>query len=166
MTPVYLIEGPVGAGKSTYARRMAAHLPGAHIALDEWFAKLFSPDRPSDDFIPWYLARKDRLTQVILQHALAMTRAQQIPILELGLIQRQARYAFYAKAAELGLTLKVQVLDAPLETRRQRVRQRNEQQGETFSMIVPEPIFELASGLWQAPDHDEIADFDLDCITI
>ena len=151
MSPIYLIEGPVGAGKSTYAKLLASRLPGTHIALDEWFVRLFSPDRPSEDFISWYLQRKDRLLTVIWHHAVAMSKANQVPILELGLVQRQARYDIYAKAQEIGATLKLYILDTPLETRRQRVKQRNEQRGATFSMVVPDHIFELASDMWEAP---------------
>jgi len=165
MSPIYLIEGPVGAGKSTYAQSLATQLRGTHIALDEWFSKLFSPDRPSEDFIIWYLQRKDRLLDVIWHHAIAMSKANQVPVLELGLIQRQARYDLYGKAQEIGATLKLHVLDAPLEVRRQRVKQRNEQRGSTFSMVVPDHIFELASSMWEAPDHDEIADFHATVIT-
>ncbi|RYY59778.1 MAG: ATP-binding protein, partial [Comamonadaceae bacterium] len=49
------------------------------------------------------------------------------------------------------------VLDAPREVRRERVLQRNAEQGETFSMVVPLHIFELASDLWQPPDAAECA---------
>ena len=65
MSVVYLIEGPVGAGKSTYSEILAKQMNGIHIALDEWFVKLFSPDRPESDPVAWYLQRKDRLIDVI-----------------------------------------------------------------------------------------------------
>jgi len=159
MSPIYLIEGPVGAGKSTYAQSLANQLQGTHIALDEWFAKLFSPDRPEEDVMTWYLQRKDRLLEVLWDHAVRMSRANQLAILELGLIQQQARYGLYAKAREMGVTLKLYVLDAPLEVRRRRVRQRNEERGATFSMVVPDHIFEVASSMWEAFDEDEIAEF-------
>ncbi|MBR1220208.1 AAA family ATPase [Bradyrhizobium sp. U87765 SZCCT0131] len=165
MSPIYLIEGPVGAGKSTFAQSLATRLPGTHIALDEWFAKLFSPDRPGQDVVTWYLQRKDRLLNVIWTHAAAMARAGQAPILELGLIQRQARYDLYARARDAGITLEVYVLDAAPDVRRQRVRQRNEQRGSTFSMVVPDHVFELASSMWQAPDRDEIAELNATVLT-
>ena len=68
MTTIYLIEGPVGAGKSTHARRLASEVRGVHMALDEWFARLYSPDRPTADVVPWYLARKDRLIDLLWAH--------------------------------------------------------------------------------------------------
>lgn len=164
MSPIYLIEGPVGAGKSTYAQTLAYQLQGTHIALDEWFAKLFSPDRPEEDVMNWYLQRKDRLLEVLWNHAVAMSQANQVAILELGLIQRQARYALYAKAREMDVALKLYVLDAPIDVRRQRVRQRNEERGATFSMVVPDHIFELASSMWEPPDEAEMTELDANLV--
>ena len=69
MPTVHLIEGPVGAGKSTFAAVLASRTDGVHIALDEWFAKLFSPDRPAGDFVSWYVDRKERLTDLIWRHS-------------------------------------------------------------------------------------------------
>lgn len=40
MFPIYLVEGPVGAGKSTFAQSLATQLQGTHIALDEWFSSV------------------------------------------------------------------------------------------------------------------------------
>lgn len=158
MHPIHLIEGPVGAGKSTFGRQLAVQLPGIHIALDEWFVRLFSPDRPLVEFVPWYMERKDRLVDLIWDHALSIARANMTPILELGLIQRQARYAMYERAEQARAELRVHVLDAPKEVRWQRVEQRNDQRGETFSMVVPQQIFEVASQLWEPPDSDEVQD--------
>jgi predicted kinase len=76
-------------------------------------------------------------------------------ILELGLIQRQSRMAFYRRVEAEGFDLAVHLLDAPLEVRRERVRQRNDLRGSTFSMVVPDHIFEIASCLWEPPDDAE-----------
>ena len=54
--------------------------------------------------------------------------------------------------------LVVYVLDAPRDVRRERVLRRNAEQGETFSMVVPPHIFELASDLWQPPGEAECAE--------
>lgn len=105
------------------------------------------------------LQRKDRLLEVLWNHAVAMSRASQVAILELGLIQEQARYDLYARARELGVALKLYVLDAPIEICRQRVRRRNEERGATFSMVVLDHIFEVANSMWEAPDEAEITEF-------
>jgi predicted kinase len=161
MNSIHVVEGPVGAGKSTYALDLASRMQGVHIALDEWFAKLFSPDRPSSDFVPWYMERKQRLLDLIWRHALSLAEAGTAPVLELGLVQRQAREDIYQRAREAGISLAVYMLDAPREVRRDRVRRRNDDRGATFFMVVPEAVFELASDLWEPPDDLEVCDHDI-----
>ena len=79
MPKLHLIEGPVGAGKSTFAGALALRIGGVHIALDEWFARLFSPDRPATDVMPWYIEHKARLVDHIWNHAQALLAWSQQP---------------------------------------------------------------------------------------
>ena len=51
--------------------------------------------------------------------------------------------------------LRVTVLDAAPEVRRERVVTRNDEQGETFRMHVPPEIFTLADAAWQPPSAAE-----------
>ncbi len=158
MPQIYLIEGPVGAGKSTFATSLATRAGGVHIALDEWFTRLFSPDRPSAQVMPWYIERKARLLEHIWTHAQALLACGISPVLELGLVQRRNREDFYARARDARVELAVYLLAAPREVRRERVMRRNLERGPTFSMLVPAPFFEMASDIWEEPDELEIAD--------
>jgi len=155
MPTIYLVEGPVGAGKSTFAAQLSHERSAVHLALDEWMARLFGPDRPEVGTMQWYLERKDRCIEQIWRVASAMIEAGANVVLELGLIQRASRHAFYARADASGLELRVLVLDAPREVRRQRVQRRNAQKGATFAMEVPDHVFDLASDLWEPPDDEE-----------
>lgn len=155
MPIIRLIEGPVGAGKSTFAADLAARTGGVHIALDAWFARLFSPDRPAGDFIPWYVERKERLLELIWAHSRAVLATGTDAILELGLIQRQPRMDFCRRVIDEGLELVMYELDAPRDLRRARVLQRNTERGATFSMVVPQHVFELASNMWEPSDEQE-----------
>ncbi|MGJ7531009.1 AAA family ATPase [Variovorax sp. GB1P17] len=161
MPSIHLIEGPVGAGKSTYAAALALQAGGVHIALDEWFATLFSPDRPAGDFVPWYIERKARLLDLIWRHAHRVLASGADAILELGLIQRQGRAEFCDRIRAEGHPFTVHVLDAPLEVRRERVQRRNAEKGPTFSMVVPDHVFDMASALWEAPDEFECSEYDV-----
>ena len=165
MSRVHLVEGPVGAGKSTYSATLAATSGGVHIPLDEWFATLFSPDRPDGDFVPWYLERKERLLGLIWSHSRRILSAGRSVVLELGLIQREQRIQFCRRVANEGFPLHVHVLDAPLEVRRGRVRRRNEERGPTFSMVVPDHVFEMASRLWEPPEELEREEFEISFVT-
>jgi predicted kinase len=155
---IHLIEGPVGAGKSTFSASLATRVSGVHIALDEWFSTLFSPDRPSADVLPWYIERKSRLLDHIWAHTSVLLASGAIPILELGLIQRHSRQDFYERARAAGVELNVYCLQASRRLRHERVMRRNIERGPTFSMVVPEPIFEMASNLWEEPDDDEVSE--------
>jgi predicted kinase len=165
MPKVHLVEGPVGAGKSTYSSTLVSRNNGVHIALDAWFAALFSPDRPDGDFIPWYIQRKDRLLALIWSHSRRILASGTDVILELGLIQRQGRVAFARQIQDEGFELVVHVVDAPLEVRRERVRRRNADRGATFAMVVPDHIFEIASRLWEAPDDIECSEYTVNFVS-
>lgn len=160
MPQIHFIEGPVGAGKSTYARAVAAKGGFAHIALDEWFVRLFSPDRPQENFVRWYTERKDRLLTLILDHAGLILATGNDVALELGLIQRAPRQAMFRQLRQEGVHFTVHVLDAPLDIRRERVQRRNVERGVTFSMVVPDHIFEAASAMWEPPDELELDEFE------
>ena len=165
MPKVHLIEGPVGAGKSTFAKSLALRTNGIYIGLDEWFVKLFSPDRPTADFIVWYVERKERLVELILDHSRSILASGTDAIVELGLVQRQSRIAFCQKAIGEGAELKVYVLDAPKQVRLERVRRRNTEKGSTFSMVVSEQVFEMASNMWEAPDEVECSNFVVELVS-
>lgn len=114
MPRVHVIEGPVGAGKSTFAATLAPRVKGVHIALDEWFARLFSPDRPGGNFASSVLS----------------------------------------------------FLDQPRDIRRQRVRLINNEKGSTFSMVVPDHVFEVASDMWEAPDDIEQSEIAIEYVHV
>lgn len=155
MSTIHLIEGPVGAGKSTFSGALSQELKAPHFNLDSWMARLFSPDRPETGTMQWYVERKARCIEQIWHSALGTLDAGCDVILELGLVQREPRQAMYHRIEASGHELAVYVLDAPRDERRTRVRLRNVEQGDTFSMVVPDAVFELASDFWEAPSQSE-----------
>lgn len=165
MPKIHLVEGPVGAGKSTFSRDMVDRTGGVHIALDEWFVRLYSPDRPEVEVIPWYQERKARLIDLIWLHAQSLHAGGTTTILELGLVQRERREELYRKALTAGIELEVNVLDASRNARRQRVARRNLEKGPTYSMTVPPAIFEMASDMWESPNASEIAENNIKLIS-
>ncbi len=152
---MYLIEGPVGAGKSTYAAQLAAERGGVHLNLDEWMVTLFAADRPEENFMGWYAECKRRLLAQIWRVASSIVAAGHTVVLELGLVDAASREAFYARVDDGNHVLRVTVLDADVDVRRARVIGRNETQGATFRMHVPPEIFELANAAWQPPSVAE-----------
>ncbi len=155
MAHLHWILGPVGAGKSTFAQKLARDHAAVRLTLDEWMAQLFSPDRPDTGVMPWYIERTGRCIEQIWRVASGIIDVGTDVILEIGVIQRRERAPIYRRVDAAGYDLKIYVLDAPRELRRERVEQRNREKGATFSMVVPPHIFDLASDLWEPPDEAE-----------
>ena len=169
MATIHLIEGPVGAGKSTYAGQLGLRLKCAHLNLDEWMVTLFSPDRPKDNFMPWYEECKARCIEQIWLVALELLHQNNDVILELGLVQKPAREAFYSRVAGTDFDLQVHWLDTPEHVRWERVQQRNQQSAadarSTLKMQVSEEIFKLANSAWQAPDDAECEQYNISVVS-
>ena len=162
---IHLIEGPVGAGKSTFAGGLALRLGAVHLDLDQWMVALFSPDRPQDGFLPWYMERKQRCLEQIWRTAQQMLDSGNGVVLELGLVGRADRAGFYADADLVDAPLQVYVLEVPIDERRARVRARNESADGTFKMVVSDEIFERANAAWEAPDAAEMSERNIQFIT-
>ncbi|MEO8178044.1 MAG: AAA family ATPase [Deltaproteobacteria bacterium] len=152
---VHLVIGPVGAGKSTFALRLAREHAALRLTLDQWMVQLFSPDRLEAGVMDWYVERAARCVERIWSVAQGVTDLGNDVVLEIGLLQRRERERFYQRVQDAGLELMLHVLDATRDVRRARVNERNRAQGATFSMVVPPAIFELASDLWEPPDESE-----------
>lgn len=161
---IYLIEGPVGAGKSTFAAQLSVSHDIAHLNLDEWMATLFSPDRPAENLVQWYTERKNRCIEQIWKVACEMLDAGQSVILELGLVQLADREDFYRRVDGTDYHLQVYFVDTPLAVRRQRVRERNEQKGDTYRMEVTDEIFDLANSFWQEPTDRELRERNVEIV--
>jgi predicted kinase len=155
MARIHLVVGPVAAGKSTFALELCRAHRAVRIELDEWMAALFRPDRPDANVVEWYVERSARCVEVIWRQAARTIDAGTDVVLEIGLILRHDRARFYDHVEVGGYAMTVYVLDAPRDVRRERVLLRNRERGETFSMEVHLPSFELASDLWQPLDETE-----------
>lgn len=152
---IHLIEGPVGAGKSTFSAKLSLRQNAPHLNLDEWMVTLFSPDRPQENFMEWYSERKSRCIQQIWEVTSELLSSGSSVILELGLVQLADREDFYRRVDSSEYELQVYLIETPLELRRQRVKQRNLQKSSTYKMEVSDEIFELANSFWQEPTEIE-----------
>ena len=154
---VHLLIGPVGAGKSTVALRLSRERHAVRLILDEWMAVLFRDDRPESGFVEWYVERAQRCVDQIWNVAREVLSAGADVVLEIGLLRRSERARFYRRVQDAGVAMNVLIVDAPRDVRRERVEQRNRERGETFTMVVPPAVFELASDMWEEPDDAERA---------
>jgi predicted kinase len=153
---IHLIIGPVGSGKSTFAHKLGDRTHAVRLTLDEWMAVLYADDeRPVEARIEWFVERTERCLDLIWRLTERLLLVGTSVVLEVGLIQREARQRFYSRIDEMAYDHIVYVVDADRDIRRERVLNRNKEQGETFSVDVPLDFFEFASDLWEAPDDSE-----------
>lgn len=127
------------------------------LILDSWFVRLYSPDRPAEGLMKWYIERKERCMAQIWATAQDVLDV----VLELGLVERASRERFFSLVQEAGYELTIYVLDAPRDVRRERVRKRNLKKGATSAMDVPEAFFEMASDHWEPIDEIERETYDV-----
>jgi predicted kinase len=152
---LHLLIGPVGAGKSTYARQRTAHSSGVFLDLDTWMVRLFGADaRPPENVMAWYQERRERCRALLWAVAVDVLRCGTDVFLEIGLLAGAEREALYSAARDEEVPLTVYLVDAPRTVRRERVVQRNGS-GRAFTQVVPLEFFELASDAWQPPSESE-----------
>lgn len=161
MATLHLLVGPAGAGKSTFARRRVAQSAALFLDLDACMVRLYGDDaRPAEGVLEWYLERRERCRALLWDLALEALTCGADVYLELGLLTRAEREETYQRCRAEDLSLRVYLLDAPRELRRQRVLARNDS-GAPHVQIVPLPFFERASDAWQAISEDERATWDI-----
>jgi predicted kinase len=155
MPGVHLVFGPVGAGKTTYGRRLAKERAALFIALDDWISTLFGKDAPEPVTLEWGLERTARCEAQIWKLCRDVCALDRDVILELGFFKHEQRARFRRLAADAGLTVQNHFVTADQEVRRRRVRQRN-LGSETLTVRVDDAMFDWSEGYFEAPTEDEL----------
>jgi predicted kinase len=158
MATVHMIAGPVGAGKTTYAQRLAREAAAVHFSIDDWMATLFAADAPARPDLTWALERTARCEAQVWKTAGQVLALGRDVVLDLGFLRCEQRERFRQAAAEAGQALRLHLVTAAAERRRDRVRERNRQRGETFRLEVSDAMFEWSEGWFEPPDEDELRD--------
>ena len=152
----HLIAGGTGAGKSTYAARLAEELGALRFSIDPWMMRLYWPDAPPGPDYDWAMARVRRCHAQMLETA-GQAAALGVPsVFDLGASERRDRDDFVAAASAQGRSVKLYWFDVDAKTRWARVQQRNEARGETFAFPVNRMMFQFMESRLQAPDAAEM----------
>ena len=157
MVDLYLVAGATGAGKTTYARRLAAERGAVRFSIDEWMTNLFWMDSPAPIQFEWTMERIDRCERQIREQVTMLATVGISSILDLGFTRLDHRAKFATFAHFNGMNPVLMLLDPPTELRWARVEQRNADRGETFRMEVDRSMFDFMEDQWQAPDKAELA---------
>lgn len=132
---VHLICGPVGAGKTTLARRIAAEHGALRCSRDEWVMHLLGAGSVCESVL-----------------------AQQVGVvLDFGFLSVAERKEHRERALRSGASVHLHVVTARPALRWQRVLARNHDRAETFALLVTEPMFQGSESWWRPPTAEERA---------
>jgi predicted kinase len=154
MATVHLICGSIGAGKTTYAIALADRVRGVRFSVDEWMANLFLADRPEALSLAWAVERTARCeTQIWAVADQVLARGMDV-VFDVGLSKRQHRDRFRMRAGQVGAESKLHYIDVDSQTRRTRVRLRNDVGQPSF--VVTDAMFDWMEKWFEVPDDDEL----------
>lgn len=142
-----IVAGLPGSGKTTLARKLEAAFPGVRLSADDWMGSLginlhAESDRDRIETLQWHLA----------QRLLALDN---VVIVEWGTWGKWDRDRLRLRARELGASVELHYLAAPLEELYRRIQLR--------AMEYPPITWEAVQtwgALFEVPTEQELALFD------
>ena len=141
MTRLILMCGLPGSGKTTQARHLAATLPAVRLSPDEWLAGL--------GLSLFDIPMRDRVEQLLWQHAQHLLTLGQDVILENGFWGRTERAGYRDTARTLGATVHLHYLDTPLDVLKHRRRD-----------LLTAAQMDDCAALFEPPDTTELNTYD------
>ena len=157
MTTVFFICGNIGAGKTTYSRKLASQKNAVLFSIDPWMQNLYAADYdpPAHDF-SWLTERVERCKVQIRDIAGTLIEQNIDIILDFGFGDIQSRDFHRTWAVSSGARTSLHFLDIPVEIRRERVHKRNREKGSTFSFEVTDEMFNYVEGMFLPPSAEEL----------
>lgn len=156
MKLVHMVFGPLGAGKSTFARQLNAEVIGVRFSIDEWMNELYGPDLPKPMNLAWIMARVHRCEAHIWTTALQVLGAGRDVVLDQGFMTEADRTRIRLLAGQAGYQVSSYFIDAAPQLRRERVMQRNSEKGETYAFEVTGPMFDFMESRFERPSPQEL----------
>lgn len=157
---IHLICGATGAGKTTYAIKLAETLPGVRFSIDEWMNTLFWMDAPAEQDGAWAMQRVERCTAQMRLVIGEMARTGAPAVVDAGLTTMADRAAFTGWADTHGLRCRLHWLDVAPDIRWSRVGERNADGGGGTGFEVTRAMFDFMENLWEPPTDEEMMRYD------
>ncbi|MFI6284192.1 AAA family ATPase [Streptomyces sp. NPDC051018] len=147
-----LLCGLPGSGKTTLAKLMAREIPAVRLCPDEWLEDLG---------VDYFDERtRDRLERRFWAHAQDLLGLGQTVILEFGFWGRSERDEKRLAARALGIPVELHYLAVSADELCRRLEARRREGGQGAVPVGRELLDEYVK-LFQAPDDDELALFDI-----
>ena len=150
MTTLHLLHGFIGAGKTTFAKRLAYEISAMRFTPDEWMVKLYGSNPPEAEF-PNYL---ERVTELIWQMTEQLIQLDQEVILDFGFWSRASRDEARSKASELNANTKLYLITVPESIMKKRVQRRSYELPEG-TLMIDAHAFESFKHCFEPLGYDE-----------
>ena len=149
MATAHLMHGYLGAGKTTFARRLEQELPAIRFSHDEWMTRLYGDNPPVEQFADFYWRVHEQVEKI-------WPRCLELGVdvvLDFGFWTRQSRDDTRAKIAAVGAQARLYRLTCSEDEAWRRVEKRNiDLQG---SFVIDRNAFDLLKKRFEPLDPDE-----------
>lgn len=153
MATAHLIHGYLGAGKTTFAKRLELELPAVRFSHDEWMAHLFGDDPPVEQFA----ALRGRVWDVMAAVWMRCLGLGTDVVLDLGFWARAERDRVRDQVTAIGAECRLYALSCPEDQAWARIEARNRDLG--GSLLITRNTFEILKNRFEplADDEERIA---------
>jgi len=135
---IRLVFGPVGAGKTTFAKRLEREARAVRFSHDEWMCVLYGSNPPVERFAEY----AERVAEVIWRAATRLAELGVDVVLDFGFWTRRSRDAARERARQLGADVRLYDVVCPEEERRRRVLARTAR-GEPGTLWINEAAIDV-----------------------
>ena len=160
---IYLVCGPIGAGKTTYAKGLSMKESSILFSEDDWLSKLFVPDAPQGllhepmQIVSEWATEKYQLCRGQIWLVCQQLLNNNISIVLDGAAANETqRELIRKKASDNNVGFQLHYVTAPEDIRRKRVFDRNISQGDTYSLEVTPAIYEHTESYFEPPIGKEL----------
>ena len=147
---VHLLCGLNGAGKTTYARRLAAQLPAVRFGLDEWMLRLYPYRYDTAE----YAEQAEVCKELFWETAVQALHTESDVVLDWNQWSRARRADWRARAAEAGFAARLHYIRVPVETAVARAEARSVEGGPEAHVLDGAAVRHLAS-IFEPPTAGE-----------
>lgn len=155
MAKVYMVVGNVGAGKSTFAHKLAEKKNAHVFTVDEWMKNLFWMDAPEPPSYQWALERTERIDRQILLETVRLTQKGLPVILDIGFFTVKQRKSVLSYLKEKNVETSIYYLDVDKHTRWKNIERRNQTKEGTYQFDVSKDVFEFCETLFEPLTEEE-----------
>jgi predicted kinase len=150
MATAHLIHGYIGAGKTTFSKRLERNLSAVRFTHDEWMRALYGDDPPEQEFA-------DRARRIADLMERLWSRCLQVDvdvILDFGFWSRKERDRIRSVLTDLGADWQLYRLACPDDVAWERVQARNTTLDS--SLYIASTTFSALKARFEPLDDDEV----------